>query len=64
MTDNEHVPDIEQHMVIMKDQTHSTLRMTKFWNYTNVNDFELVKYTLMWLNVFLTKSGVSNTPTP
>jgi hypothetical protein len=61
---NEHVPDIEQYIRTVKEQTRSTYTMLLYCHFPRIVLMHLVKNTVFWLNAFPTDDGVSKKHSP
>jgi hypothetical protein len=61
---NEHVPDIEQYICRVKEQTRSTYTMLLYHHLPQIVLKHLVKSAVFWLNMFLTDDGVSKKYSP
>jgi hypothetical protein len=61
---NEHVPDIEQYIHTVKEQTRSTYTMLLYCHLPQIALLHLVKNAVFWLNTFLKNDGVSKKYSP
>ena len=61
---NEHIPDIEQYICTIKDQTQSTYQILPLQHIPRVMLIHLVKNAVLWLNSFPHHDGVSSEHSP
>jgi hypothetical protein len=64
VSNNEHVPDIEQHIRTMKERTRSTWNMLPFKRMPTRLTTEMVSASTFWWNSFPPEGGVSETLSP
>jgi hypothetical protein len=60
----EHVPEIEQHIWLIKEQGHGILNILPFKQMPQVMLIELIYHVILWLNAFPFQSGVSKLLSP
>jgi hypothetical protein len=59
MAAKEHVPKVEQSIQLIKEQGRGILYTLPFKKMPQVILIELINHIVLWLNAFLTKSGLS-----
>jgi len=63
-SEDEHVPEIERYIRTVKEQTRSTYNMLPFRKLPSRMIIEIVKASVMWLNMFPAHDGISDTLSP
>jgi len=63
-SEDEHVPEIERYIRTVKERTRSTYNMLPFPKLPSRMIIEMVKASVMWLNMFPAHNGISDTLSP
>jgi len=61
---NEHVPDVERQIRVLKERVRATRHTLPFKNITNLMLHELINFCAMWINFVPPKGGVSKDLSP